>query len=603
MGTIVLPKRCPKCGGPVSSESQQGLCPKCLMRLAAVPTEAGETVSADSAPPRHEELAAAFPQLEILELVGQGGMGFVFKARQPNLERFVALKILPQSLAADPAFAARFTREGRVLARLNHPNIVTIHDFGRANGFFYLLMEFVDGVNLRQAMKLGRFTPAQALTIVPRICEALQFAHGEGILHRDIKPENILLDSRGRVKIADFGIAKLFGSPSQVPSPTLQQPLVNGDAAPASQPAPHEVNLTEKGKVVGTPHYMAPEQLEHPEDVDQRADIYSLGVVFYEMLTGELPVGHFAPPSEKSPVDPRLDEVVLHALEKQRERRTRTAAEVKTQVETIAGNGALPAAVAAGSDSGKRTAPARSWARATAWIATATALILLALFAVQRLSKEVPAPGDSGGRKGTIEVIGDTIRNEVGRQLREAGANYDDLQVVVTASAKSATPFKVRYQGLQNFKAPDGTPISANGEFVMDYVGAGQWQGRLGGKSFTVLVASRDNVDLPFVNDPQVIGSWESVDFVANPGDFNPDKQSWNGGLFLPGLTFLGGGKTPSPRMTWTKGLVLNHEDQSTSHYEIRTLKATAYLFFEWKSGDVTVMGMKPHYYVLRKKP
>ena len=281
--------------------------------------------SAKSPPPDHEELAAAFPQLEILELIGQGGMGFVFKARQPKIERLVALKILPASLAADPAFAARFTREARTLARLNHPNIVTLHDFGQAGGFFYLLMEFVDGVNLRQAMKVGRFTPAQALAVVPKICEALEFAHNEGILHRDIKPENILLDSKGRVKIADFGIAKLV----EAGDSPLGQPELAGSAHPA--------NLTETGKVLGTPQYMAPEQLEHPQDVDQRADIYSLGVVFYEMLTGELPIGRFAPPSKKSAVDARVDEVVLRTLEKERERRQQSAGEVKTQVEAITG--------------------------------------------------------------------------------------------------------------------------------------------------------------------------------------------------------------------------------------------------------------------------
>ncbi len=291
---------------------------------ASLPTEAGKGAASKSAPPTQAELADAFPQLDILELIGQGGMGYVFKARQSKLDRFVALKILPQSLAADPAFATRFTREARMLARLSHPNIVTLHDFGQANGFFYLLMEFVDGVNLRQAMKVARFTPAQALSIVPKICEALQFAHNEGILHRDVKPENILLDTKGRVKIADFGIAKLVEG-GDAP---LGQP---GTAKPASPP-----NLTETGKVLGTPHYMAPEQLEHPQDVDQRADIYSLGVVFYEMLTGELPLGRFAPPSEKSAVDPRVDEVVLRTLEKERERRTKTAGEVKTQVETIA---------------------------------------------------------------------------------------------------------------------------------------------------------------------------------------------------------------------------------------------------------------------------
>src|ERR1700761_655289 len=144
---------CPKCGGEISSESPQGLCPKCLLAQASLPTEPRP---AKSPAPVIEALAAAFPHLEILGLIGQGGMGFVFKARQPKLDRFVALKILPQALANDPAFAERFTREGRVLARLNHPNIVTIHDFGVAQGFFYLLMELVDGANLRQMMKAGK---------------------------------------------------------------------------------------------------------------------------------------------------------------------------------------------------------------------------------------------------------------------------------------------------------------------------------------------------------------------------------------------------------------------------------------------------------------
>src|SRR5436309_10952491 len=220
MNIVSETKRCPKCGAPILAEAPQGLCPKCLLLEVSIPTEAGTAALPKPAPPAHGELAAAFPHLEILELIGQGGMGYIFKARQPKLDRFVALKILPQSLSADPAFAERFTREGRVLARLSHPNIVTIHDFGQANGFFYLLMEFVDGVNLRQAMKAGRFTPEQALAIVPKICEALQYAHNEGILHRDIKPENILLDTKGRVKIADFGIAKLIGNSQPESTPT-----------------------------------------------------------------------------------------------------------------------------------------------------------------------------------------------------------------------------------------------------------------------------------------------------------------------------------------------------------------------------------------------
>lgn len=333
-----IANRCLKCQAELPSNAPQGLCPKCLLAAAATPTEAGQSPR-KTPPPSLASVAEAFPNLEIIELIGQGGMGLVYKARQPKLDRFVALKLLPQSLAVDPAFAERFNREARVLARLNHPNIVTIFDFGQAGGFFYLLMEYVDGVNLRQAMLAGRFTPEQAMLLVPRICEALQFAHDEGILHRDIKPENILLDTRGRVKIADFGIAKLVGDGGE------------------------KVTLTSSSVAVGTPHYMAPEQLEHPHDVDQRADIYSLGVVFYEMLTGELPIGRFAPPSAKSAVDRRVDDLVFHALEKEREKRFHTATEVKNGVEALtAGAGAtvrqgaaVPPATGAGQAAGSES--------------------------------------------------------------------------------------------------------------------------------------------------------------------------------------------------------------------------------------------------------
>jgi len=602
MSTISELKRCPKCGGPIPAEAPQGLCPRCLLQQVCVPTEAGKNASAKSVPPKHEELTAAFPQLEILELIGQGGMGFVFKARQPKIERLVALKILPQSLATDPAFAERFTREGRILARLSHPNIVTIHDFGQANGFFYLLMEFVDGVNLRQAMKAGRFTPAQALAVVPKICEALQFAHNEGILHRDIKPENILLDAKGRVKIADFGIAKLLGADMPALTRSLSPPMGEGGAPAPAEGTLQQVNLTATGKALGTPQYMAPEQLEHPQDVDQRADIYSLGVVFYEMLTGELPLGRFAPPSEKSTADPRLDEVVLRTLEKERDRRTQTAGEVKSQVETIVGSPAVPAATKADSKATSRNAPARMWARRTVWVAGVATLVLLVGLAVLMPSKVVPAHHDASVRQGPVDVVCDIIRIEVGRQLRESGASYDDLQVTVAQARESATPFKVCYQGLQNFKTPDGSTITGKGEFIMEYIGAGQWQGKLGGKQFTVLAGSRDNIDLPFVNDPQVIGQWESVDFVASPADFNPGRPAWKGKLYLTGLSFLEGGKTPQPWYTWTKGVVMHHGDKTASHYEIRELNGILYLFVEWRSGDVTIRGMKPHYYVLRKK-
>src|SRR5207237_7825332 len=143
--------------------------------------------------PTPAELAGRFPQLEVLELIGQGGMGAVYKARQTKLDRIVALKVLPPEWGTDPAFAERFAREARALAKLNHPHIVAVHDFGEADGLFYLVMEYVDGVNLWQLLLDGQLPPEEALKIVPQICEALEYAHEEGIVHRDIKPENILL--------------------------------------------------------------------------------------------------------------------------------------------------------------------------------------------------------------------------------------------------------------------------------------------------------------------------------------------------------------------------------------------------------------------------
>jgi len=306
---------CSRCGAKVPDGAAEGWCTRCLLATAATASEGPGTTRSGWVPPELARVAAAFPHLEVVELIGVGGMGAVYRARQPKLDRWVALKLLPEGTGRDPAFGERFLREARVLARLSHPNIVGVHDFGQSGEFCYLLMEYVDGVNLRQAMRAGRFSPIQALALVPQICSALQFAHDAGVMHRDIKPENILLDSQGRVKLADFGIAKLLGEPTADPALTLT------------------------GTLVGTPQYMAPEQIEHPANVDHRADIYSLGVVFYELLTGELPLGRFAAPSAKTPLDARIDEIVLRALAKEREMRQQSADEVRTQIEGVSVGG------------------------------------------------------------------------------------------------------------------------------------------------------------------------------------------------------------------------------------------------------------------------
>ena len=321
---LLPPGNCPQCGRAMASSSTQGLCPACLLRQAAFESVAPGPGLAGFTPPAATELAELFPQFESLELLGRGGMGAVYKARQTSLDRFVALKILPAEANEDPAFGERFQREARALAQLSHPNIVGVHDFGQAGAYAYLVMEFVDGANLRQLQRGGHLSPQEALAIVPQICEALQFAHDRGIVHRDIKPENILIDTQGRVKIADFGLAKMMRLEAGAPDLTLTR------------------------HAIGTPQYMAPEQIEKPETVDHRADIYSLGVVFYEMLTGELPIGRFSSPSQRVEVDVRLDEVVLKALEKDPSLRYQQASAFKTRVETVAGGTA--AASVSGTD-------------------------------------------------------------------------------------------------------------------------------------------------------------------------------------------------------------------------------------------------------------
>ncbi len=304
---------CPTCGSSIPAGSPQGLCPRCLIRgvmPSANATRARSVRPID--PPPAAEVNEFFPHLEVLELIGAGGMGAVYKARQPNLDRVVALKIVQAPTGEDdPVFAERFAREARAMARLDHPNIVTIYESGEAGGLPYMLMEYVDGITLRDAMENKVLATGEALAIIPQICDALEYAHRTGVVHRDIKPENILIDQTGRVKIADFGLAKLAD--------------------------PTNVTLTRTRQAMGTPHYMAPEQWEKPNEVDHRADIYALGVVLYELLTGELPLGRFDLPSAKGRGSPRLDQVVLRALAKEPGQRYQHASDLKNELSGLGG--------------------------------------------------------------------------------------------------------------------------------------------------------------------------------------------------------------------------------------------------------------------------
>ena len=220
------PIHCPSCSTNLSDHHPDDLCPVCVLRAASdIPLQL----------PALDDIQTSFPDLEILECIGRGGMGIVYKARQSKLERIIALKILDPGLQSDPSFEERFIREAKTLAKLNHPNIVSILDYGQNDDLYWLTMEYVDGLNLRDALQTDSFTEKQSLHIIPALCDAIQFAHDKGITHRDIKPENILLDIHGNVKIADFGIAQLYDDLAQ------------------------NITLTVTGTTLGSTAYAAPE--------------------------------------------------------------------------------------------------------------------------------------------------------------------------------------------------------------------------------------------------------------------------------------------------------------------------------------------------------
>jgi serine/threonine protein kinase len=471
--TQVIPKNCPKCGASMPPDSPEGLCPRCLIALnlatqTEIPGEPGAVKALPGPPTPVADVAKLFPQLEILECLGRGGMGAVYKARQPRLDRVVALKILSPEKQGNQKFADRFEREARALAKLHHPNIVTVYDFGEVDGNFYLLMEFVDGLSLRQLLQSRKLSPPEALAIVPKICEALQYAHEQGIVHRDIKPENILMDKDGRVKIADFGIAKILG---------------DGGGS----------NLTAE-QVIGTPHYMSPEQIEKPQTVDHRADIYSLGVVFYEMLTGELPLGKFQPPSKKVQVDVRLDEIVLRALEKEPERRYQQASEVKTRVETIANSP---------NGSGQRPFPSFNDALSRFVVPGVAVLIIIALVFFLNFRSSHPSSPVS-------VPLADT--------LNTTWVNHAALLAVESRGLNGVTRW-----------SPDGTTLSPALESILagyDFPGT---NGNAPDYVFTILLRNPPDSSL-----------WKYWD-GGGAGSFNPTEYPWSSYARVETNSELGG--------------------------------------------------------------
>ena len=220
-------------------------------------------------PPSAAELQGSFANYVITELLGCGGMGAVYKGWQKSLDRFIAIKILPPEVyLRGSGFAERFKREAKAMARIAHPGIIAVFDAGEtADGLLYFIMEYVEGTDVAKLVRSsGMLPPEHALAITTHVCDALAYAHGRGVIHRDIKPSNVIIDREGRVKVADFGLAKVRDEVGE---------QLTGD------------------HVMGTPNFMAPEAMFAGGTVDQRADLYAVGVMLYHMLTGKLPRGRF----------------------------------------------------------------------------------------------------------------------------------------------------------------------------------------------------------------------------------------------------------------------------------------------------------------------
>ncbi len=323
---------CPQCHAEYALEeldSQNPACPACGELLKQ------NTVVGESLTEEHEALQTA-PKIDGFEItrhIGRGGMGDVWEARQNVLGRKVAIKVLAKNLSHSDHFIARFMREAFTLGRLQHPGIVSIHDFRSSpDGTCCIIMEYVEGpkrgepITLYDLIISKELTPERTRFLVLQVLDSLQYAHEEGVIHRDIKPTNVLIDRYGRVKVVDFGIA----------------------AMPAD---PNRKQLTYAGGPLGTAEYMAPEQTEDATQADHRADLYAVGVVIYEMLTGTRPRGMFRLPSQaKRGVDAAWDQIVQKALQPDRDERFANAAEMIAAVQAIGNIGRVPSEPAVPTD-------------------------------------------------------------------------------------------------------------------------------------------------------------------------------------------------------------------------------------------------------------
>jgi serine/threonine protein kinase len=297
---------CAQCGA-MSTRRIEGLCPSCLAAGAA----SALTALLQPKPAEAGDLAVQIDGVDIESVLGVGAMGIVYRGVREDTDEPIAIKVLARSISEDAEMAERFRREAEALASLDHPNIVRIVSVGETeDGRYYLAMELVEGCDLRRLLDAGRIGTDQALDIFIKVCQGLESAHGKGVIHRDIKPANILVGNDGKVKVADFGIAKaVAGSLSSF-------------------------TLTQTREAFGTPYYMAPEVARRGV-ADERADIYALGVLLYQLLTGQVPMGSFTPASKIAAVPSQFDAVITRAMSDDATKRHASVRELRTSVEHI----------------------------------------------------------------------------------------------------------------------------------------------------------------------------------------------------------------------------------------------------------------------------
>src|SRR6202162_6409267 len=330
---------------------------------------------------------------EILELLGQGGMGAVYKARDTELERLVALKLIRADLASNPEILRRFKQELILAREVTHRNVIRIFDLGQAKGFKFITMEFVEGRDLRVVIReKGKLSPDEAVRIISQVCRALESAHAAGVVHRDLKPQNIMLDAKDRVYVMDFGIAHSLETPG----------------------------MTQTGALMGTPEYMSPEQAKGMK-VDPRSDLFALGIIFYEMLTGVSPYKADTalatllkrtqerpkPPAEVDPAIPKaISDVVMKCLEIDRDHRFGTAREIledlgqemPTSVRTIPYT-MSPAAAAS------EPLEAAFLQRYRIWIAGGATVVLLAVLGIAFRDKVFPTKRAAPVEQASLAVL------------------------------------------------------------------------------------------------------------------------------------------------------------------------------------------------------